>query len=988
MGKSKARARRNGLRSFFALALSTVSALALSVPAAAQQSEAGATQHAERDYNIPAQPLALALLQFSEQSNLQILYAQDDLVGLASRPIRGRFTPHAALAQLLPPGSPHVEITNNARVSVRQSPQHAGRDSADSDNELVVTGTRIRGAAPVGVNVETLDRGEIESSGRSTLQDLLQTLPRNFPGSQGELTQLGALNASRNLAFGSTVDLRGLGADATLALVNGRRLAPAGYGNFTDISVVPLAAVERIEVLADGASATYGSDAVGGVVNVITRSDYRGAETALRLGAAANMSETSASQLFGGGWDSGHMTLAYAYRHRDALAARDRDITHDSDLTRFGGTDFSRIGGNPGTIIRVGSQTVSIPIPENQNGLSLSQADLIPGVGHRHNENDGDFLLPEQTTHSSYIAMRQAIGPRVEIFADVLATARDGYAERAQLSANLIVPASNAYRQANGLFPGASPITVAYWMGEDLGPITIATETRAFAAALGARVDLWRGWQGEVSVAEARHQDRSATRNQFESSGGILAALASSDLSLAFNPFGDGSHTNPSVLPSLTVDSIFDTDSRVTTWSAKTEGPLIRLPGGDLRFAVGAERRHERFQLNRHLTRASGTINDFVQSPGERTTDAVFFEIFAPMIGAENRAPLVHSLTLSISARREDPSDFDASTTPRLGLRWQPFADLTLRAAWGQSFKAPQFQQMLGGIGGSLATATAAQDPQATNGSTGILTLSGSNPNLAPEHADVWTAGFDFHPAWLNGVSVEASYFDVDFAGRIAAPPTPLSALSNPQGLEHVLFRDPPQSVIDAYLALADQITGAMPIDGIELIYDRRLTNLATLRVRGVDLSTTYDVETDFGTFSARLSASGLLQYESVNTPGAAAIDVLDTMYNPVSWRGRANLSWRKDGWSTALSVNYLDNYRDNASSPSRRIKSWSTLDLRLSREWRTGADRAGTLVALSVQNLFDRDPPFANSSIGYAFDSSNASPIGRFVAIELRQSW
>lgn len=958
------------------------------------------------EFDIAAQPLSSALSEFARQAQVNALYYSEDLRRLSSPQLRGSYTRQQALDLLLARSGYNGRISGGNLVLVEEQSSRPQQESAatngaeplqsaetavdrrPADDAVIVTGTRIRGQAPVGVNVVTLDRGAIEASGRSTLQDVLQTLPQNFPGSQGELTQLGALNASRNLAFGSTVDLRGLGADATLALVNGRRLAPAGYGNFTDISVVPLAAVQRIEVLPDGASATYGSDAVGGVVNVVTRSDYEGAETSVRIGAADAMDEQSASQLYGAGWDSGHLTLAYAYRHRDALAAADRDITRDSDLTRFGGSDFSRIGGNPGTIIRVGSQTVSIPIPEGQNGTSLSQADLVAGPGYRHNENQGDFLLPEQTTHSVFAAIRQDVGARTSLFADLIATSREGYAERAQLSANLVVPASNAYRQANGLFSGSSPITIAYWMGEDLGPITIETETRAIAAAFGARIDLWTGWQGELSLAEARHEDESATRNQFESSGGIVAALASSDLALAFNPFGDGSNTNPAVLPRLTVDSLFATDSRITTWNAKAEGPLLALPGGDLRLAIGAERRDERFRLDRELVRFSGTTDDFVQSPGERTTDALFVEVFAPLVGPDNALLLVHALTLSLSVRRESPSDFEASTTPRYGVRWQPIADLTLRGAWGQSFKAPQFQQMLGGIGGSLATATAAQDPLATNGSTGILTLSGSNPNLAPERADVWTAGFDYRPAWLQGFSLEASYFDVDFSGRIAAPPTPLSALSNPQGLEHVLFRDPSPSQIEAYLALADQITGAMPADGIELIYDRRLTNLATLRVRGVDLSTAYEFATPIGDFTARLSASGLLQYESINTPGAAAIDVLDTLYNPVDWRGRASLSWRHAAWSAALSLSYLDDYRDNASTPARRISSWTTADLRLGHEWRRTDGGPGTLLALSVQNLFDEDPPFANSSIGYAFDSSNASPVGRFIAIELRQSW
>lgn len=254
-----ARVRRDGVRSLLAVALASVSSFALSGPAHAQSADAAArTARAEREYDIPAQPLSSALVRFAEQSNLQILFSQDAVSEFTSRPVAGRTTPEAALAQMLPPGAPRIEIAGDRIVQVEPPtrPQYA---ATETDEEIIVTGTRIRGAPPAGSNVLGLDREDIEERGRTTLQDVLQTMPQVYTGSQSELTQLNSNAPNRNLALGSSVDLRGLGSDATLTLLNGRRLAPAGLGNFVDISAVPIAAIERVEILADGASATYGA---------------------------------------------------------------------------------------------------------------------------------------------------------------------------------------------------------------------------------------------------------------------------------------------------------------------------------------------------------------------------------------------------------------------------------------------------------------------------------------------------------------------------------------------------------------------------------------------------------------------------------------------------------------------------------------------------------------------------------------------------------
>ncbi|MBC7767973.1 MAG: TonB-dependent receptor, partial [Phycisphaerales bacterium] len=411
----------------------------------------------ERDFDIPAQPLSRALVEFAAQSDLQLLFAQDDVAGLSSRPVQGRLTPETALATLLPEGAPRVEIAGDRVVRVEPPlPQYAEGGAVVSGDDLVVTGTRIRGAVPAGANVLTLDEAAIAETGRSTVQDVLATLPQNFFGGQNEAAQQSSASNGRNLSFGASVNLRGLGADSTLALVNGRRLAPAGFGHFVDISSIPLAAVSRVEILPDGASATYGADAVGGVVNVILQDEYEGAETTFRAGSdgRGDVADLGLSQLAGLRWRSGGFVVAYEYRDRTDLDWNDRDFTSDSNLARYGGRDYSRTQANPGTITRLGASAVTYAIPTGQNGTTLRQSDLIAGQTNRQNAVEGMDVLPQQRSHAFFASAHQELGPRLEVFGELMASDRAAISERTQQSANIVIPESNYYRRLNNLFLG------------------------------------------------------------------------------------------------------------------------------------------------------------------------------------------------------------------------------------------------------------------------------------------------------------------------------------------------------------------------------------------------------------------------------------------------------------------------------------------------------------------------------------------------------
>ncbi|MEE8294541.1 MAG: TonB-dependent receptor, partial [Sphingomonadales bacterium] len=307
-------------------------------------------EQAAVELSIPAQPVGDALIELALALEVEIAVFSEDAGTLQGRALNGRYNSKEALIALLKGtglkykyvndktilvGTPERLAKEEKRISTKKPvrvaqnnnevPNTSGDDKDDEDEDgeqlttetdagdtevVIVTGSHIRGAGPVGSEVFTYDRKDIDELGFATIPEFIQSLPQNFNGGASESTfQLSFENgANENLSGGTGVNLRGLGNVSTLVLLNGQRLAPSGRnGSFVDISMIPLSAVERVEVLTDGASAIYCSDAIGGVVNFILRKDYDGAETRLRYGFApeGGLGEVLIGQTFGKTWKGG-----------------------------------------------------------------------------------------------------------------------------------------------------------------------------------------------------------------------------------------------------------------------------------------------------------------------------------------------------------------------------------------------------------------------------------------------------------------------------------------------------------------------------------------------------------------------------------------------------------------------------------------------------------------------------------------------------------
>lgn len=962
-------------------------------PAAAQASVA------TTEFVLPAGPLERSLRLAASQSGQQLLFDPTRVAGRRAPEVRGRMTVEEAISRLLVGTGLEVRRTSSNVLVVRVV--DPGSIDVTEVDQIVVTGTLLRGTGSGPSPVTTLTRGEVDRLGYGGVAQALQALPQNFGGTGNEgALQNGADTSASNGSFASGVNLRGLGSDATLVLVNGRRMAGSGArADFADISTIPTAAIERIDILLDGASALYGSDAVGGVVNIILRRDFDGGETRLRAGSTTDgpSGEWSFAQSLGRRWDAGGGLLTYEYQDREALPVSARERAGDADLRRFGGSDRRSIYANPGNIVRFdaarGGYVPLFAIPEGQDGAGLSPSDFRPDQVNLENTRAGMNVLGRQTRHSVFAAGHQALGDRLIMSGDLRLGWRDWETVGAPAPALLTVDTRNPFFVSP---TGATSHQIAYNFGEDIGRSRIFGETENAGASLGAELRLVGDWRADGYVAWARETTEGGFSNQVNTTFlnealGRTVDNPATPFSAArdgfFNPFGDGSNTPRAVLDFISQGgSLSLNESEVRTVSLQIDGTLMSLPGGPLRLAVGVSARREiqrdgGFSFTSGLTPSPYASREFI-----RDVAAAFMEARVPLFGPDNRWPGFERLELSLAGRVEDYDDVGSSANPKLGVLWDPSDSWRLRASWGTSFRAPALVE--------LNNRPANSPSLLPRGSGQVLTLIryGGNPDLEPEEAESWTAGFEFRPSDQPGLRLAANWFSTRFDRRIGQPVLDniLGALSDPALAAFVRFIAPTTNAEDRALiqALLDdpatQLAGTFPADAYGAIADARYVNTNRLEVEGLDLSGSWSLERGRDRFMLSGSASWLHRYESQSTPTAPTVDRLDTPNNPLDLRLRAGLDWFRGSFAAGVTLNHADDYAD---LQGREIDAWTTADLQL--RWTPEAGRLqGVTAALTVRNLFDADPPFYDAPQGIAYDAANADVLGRFISLQVTRRW
>ena len=885
---------RNKHKKYIVSVISLVAA-GVSAPVHAQQTDEIV------DFDIPAQKLSNALKSYGVAADRQVLFAVNLVRGKQANAVSGELQPNVALDRLLMGSGLAYETTASDVVVIKTVQQDASAGqtlrtaSVEEDDavsitisegeghvlpeleEIIVTGTNIRGVGASASPVLRFDREEIGRSGNTTVADFMQrAIPQNFAGGASQDTSfVDRGNSIINEGLGTGVNLRGLGADSTLVLLNGRRMASSGFGTFVDISQIPLSAIDRIDVLTDGASAIYGSDAIGGVVNFILRDDYDGAETRLRSGIVTDgrLSEFQAAQALGKSWDTGNVLLSYEFFTRKPLDANDRALTE----------------GSP----------------------------------------DPFDVLPGQDRHSIFFTARQELSSNVEVFGTALYS--DRTAERRSFS----------------------PFTGNVLLGEP--------ESTDISASLGTNIALSESWSAELAGTYSRNKTVGA---------GIVITEN--------RPF----NANETIFTSWVVD-------------AKADGDIFELPGGNAKLAIGGQYRGEEFD-----SRIFGQVPTLL----DRDVFAAFGEVYIPIVGEANSRDGVQRLELTAAVRFEDYSDFGSTTDPKLGLLWTPVDGINLRGTWGISFRAPLFRE-LDELSFNAIGPIDVLDPSAPGGTIPIILVAGNNGDLGPETAETWTVGVDFAPEQLSVLNFSLTYFDIAYEDRIAEPdflPFFISPIDDPLVAPFVSLTID-QALIDQRLALAavtpgalfDFTAGQVGVAGAQGFADVRLQNLARTDINGVDFSAAYTTEAGSGELGVTFAGTYLFSFDNQALATTPVEDVLGRVFNPPELRFRTGASWSNDAFGANIFVNHVDDLVDIRTDPATSIDSWITVDLQVNLNLGEVLESDllnDSQIDVSVQNLFDDQPPFVQDAAlvgtNFNFDPENHDILGRFISIGITKSF
>ena len=980
------------------MCIRTLLASAALVPVLSAPMATATCAQSARPFEIAAGPLDVALVRFASQANVQLLYTAELIAGRRTAGLTGSFETRDGLTRLLA-SSGLVASESRPGVFVLRA---ATDQRADLDpvqvGDVVVTGSLIRGPGQTPSPVTVITRADLDAQGAATVADALTTLPQSYAGSATPGATLAFNDTSgSNTSLSTGVNLRGLGEDSTLVLVNGRRIAGTGArGEFADLSAIPGAALERVDVLLDGASALYGSDAVGGVVNVILKRSFDGQESRLRVAAAQGGAEDIlVSHLIGRTWSSGSALLSYEYQDSRSLNSSDRAYTATGDLRPWGGSDYRNIYGAPANIARfdaaLGVYVSAFAIRPGADGIARTPADFAANTTNFYNRRSGVDLLPSQQRQTAYASFRQAITSRIEASGDLR------YSQRSYDYASLSAGGLYTVTRANPWFVspnGSTSHIIAYDFGSELGPTERSGDSRSLGMTLGVDVALARDWTLDLYGSWAEEANHGAQENQINSTFmsealGSVVDNPATPFSAArdgyLNLFGSGSANTPAVLEFISQGYDRDwTRSRVETANAMVSGTAWSLPGGDLKIAAGVNYRSETLQ-NRSATFRSGiTPTESFGPLRSREIYAGFVEVRAPIFGEANARPGLRGLELSLAARTESYSDFGSTTNPKVGLIWEPLEGVKARASWGTSFRAPALTELYERVQIGAANLASPTGSQLT-----LINL-GGNPDLSPEKAESLTVGFDI--TRRNGLRLGASYFDILFDDRIGRPASTnlTTVLSNPSLTPFLTYVNPSNpadlALIEGYLASPFYIQpGQFPASSFRVILDGRWANTGELRTRGVDATAAYGFALGRHRFDFDASATYVLEYSRLLTPVAPREQLADLVGFPADLRIKAAGRWSVSDWSARVGVNYVDNYR---SLKGTDIAPWITLDAQMRWSPARIAGVEGLDVAMNVQNLFDEDPPFYDNPQGFGFDPANATILGRVVSLQLTKRW
>lgn len=753
--------------------------------------------------------------------------------------------------------------------------------TAQEIEKVVVTGSNIRTTEKEGASaVQVISAKELAASGKTSIADVIRSISANSGNSYNE-QYTGSFSAGT-----AGLSLRGIGQQNTLILVNGKRVSPYATAQdlqevFVDLNSLPMAAVQRIEVLKDGASSVYGSDAVAGVVNIILYKEFKGTRASAQYGGSlqgTGQREKSATlqsglgSLASDGWS---VVFSVDAKQRDKLQQTDVGWMRDSDFRQYPGgtlawTPTNYINGKPNQFLGgVQGPLQRQPYGEITPGRSgevlaynpAPYRTLIPGIQRAHASLQGTLKLSDSQ----------------EAYADLLyGHSRADQTFGAPLTVGSGLRAWNNARQQLDTIPVVLPV------GHPDNPGTTPLPFNATLFDLGARtkqdrVDFYRvlagvrghasGWDYDVSAGRSGSELKETVQNfvnryEFEK----VLAEGSYD-------FIDQAGNSEAVRNRLRLSTLRPAEAGLTTVDASATRELLQLPAGPLGIAVGAQWRREKMDSHTSTAVLSGTelrpaINII---DGERDVAALF---------AELSAPLARDLTLNLAGRADRYDDFGRAFSPKASVRWQPQSWLLLRGTASRGFRAPSLPEITNSTSVSYGSVVDPRDPISPTQARGVTNLTIANPRLQPERSTNLNAGFVIAPTGRTSIGVD--YYRIRTKGVIATESAD-NIIANEAASPDKIVRDAQGRILTLYRQYANQ--GDRIVSGLDI----DIRHVQPLR--------------DLGKLTLNAQLSRVLGFEAPLAPGEPLTEGAGNNYfgSIPKWRGVTGATWDIGAWSNAL---------------------------------------------------------------------------------------
>jgi outer membrane receptor protein involved in Fe transport len=992
--------------------------------------------------------------------------------------------------------------------------------------------------------VTVIDSTAIEIRDASQPSDLLTALPQvtGLPGN--ETATLGATARGDN----ASLSLRGLASSNTLVLLNGRRLVPhpisQGEGGTptlsTNVNVLPNRGLERVEVLRDGASSIYGTDAVAGVINYTMQRNYRGTELALRYGQTGhNDGEEYRATLTHGlsfAKNRGRAMITADYYNRAAMYARDRSFSADNDhsnlapapwnlptVTTFNARSATTAFGNYllGTVTATnpfgsvsgfaGARPAGVPATlAAASGLFVLQPDGSGGAvfgtaapsragvtrDYYWNNNAYRVIQPETARTNVFATAEFDLSDRITLFADASlyrahsVTYREPDGITQSTDGFIIVPATNPFNPFGTRFwsptgaPNAdgtarltgtpSAVSITNKRLTDIATRTDWVDTSVYRGVVGARGKLLDSWTWETallwSAARVIENEEGPSRKSL-----LIAALNQTDPARAFNPFTrtfavrngalavTGDYVNPeSVQQTFRSSFIRNGITRLGSGDFRASGDVFPLWGGNkIGGAFGGEFRFEAYDdyrppfagLNPPDSGLDPTGNDFLgfspnsDTHGNRHVAALYAEAVVPLVGREQRFPLVESLELTAAARYESYTDFGDTTKPKYGVNWKPARWMMVRGSYNEGFRAPNLAQLFTGtlirtVTGSTDTYRSAVTGLITDGPSNRRSVASGNRQLTPETSTGKSAGIVVEVPFVKGLSISADYWEIrrkdviSAGGTVADDTAALNAAT-----QAALARGTAIGAIDLGSGTAayqgDSSVVRLPVtpadrDAFALYNSTRAPgnqravvgaidilrssffNRAQEFVNGFDFDVTYRLpRLPLGNVTLNTSWTLINDYHGYTAAGAARTELRGSNAAGTAtakWRGAATVAWTRQGWGAGLGAYYTGDFTDTGATTTQLIwdglgrpsyiRSVVTNGTTVYRyvvsdaisynaymSYRVKSENrwlARTSVRLGVNNLFDKEPPLSADSRGYEPSLYNVLARGRTFSLQI----